>query len=127
MSADPLVARVGRTALIIGVVSAALAFVLAGPRVALGVLGGGVLIAVSAVTIGSGLGALLSPAGAAPGGRARHGKTLAKLAFRYALLGFLAYVMIARLRLHPIGLMVGATSIVAAVAIEAVRLQTKRS
>ena len=35
-----------------------------------------------------------------------------KLAGRYALLAVLAYVMIARLRLHPIGLVVGASSLV---------------
>ena len=41
---------------------------------------------------------------------------------RYALLGFGAYVMIARLRLPPLGLLAGASSIVAAVTVEAVRL-----
>jgi hypothetical protein len=46
---------------------------------------------------------------------------------RYALLGFLAYVMIARLRLHPIGLLVGASSVPAAAFVEAVRLLVKRT
>ena len=45
-----------------------------------------------------------------------------QLAGRYALLGFMAYVMIARLRLHPLGLLAGASSIVAAVTVEAVRV-----
>jgi len=40
---------------------------------------------------------------------------------RYALLGLLAYVMIARLRLNPVGLLLGASSMVAAAAIEAMR------
>ena len=53
--------------------------------------------------------------------------TGAKVAGRYALLGFLAYVMIARLRLPPLGLLAGASSIVAAVAVEAVRLLMKKS
>jgi hypothetical protein len=35
--------------------------------------------------------------------------------------------MIARLRLHPVGLLAGASSIVAAVSIEAVRLLMKKS
>ena len=44
-----------------------------------------------------------------------------KMAGRYALLAVLAYVMIARLRLHPIGLVVGASSLVAAATVEAAR------
>jgi hypothetical protein len=40
---------------------------------------------------------------------------------RYALLALLAYVMIARLRLHPWGLLAGASSVVAGVALEAIR------
>ena len=53
--------------------------------------------------------------------------TVMKLTLRYALLGFGAYVMIARLRLPPLGLLAGASSIVAAVAVEAVRLLMKDS
>jgi hypothetical protein len=49
-----------------------------------------------------------------------------KLTLRYALLGLLAYVMIARLRLHPWGLLAGASSVVAGVSLEAVRLVMKR-
>ncbi len=94
---------------------------------AIGVLGGGLLIAISLYTIGGGVAVLV--AGAAGGAPARQklAGTLLKVVFRYALLGFLAYVMIARLRLHPLGLLVGATSITAAVFVEAVRLHTKRS
>jgi len=53
--------------------------------------------------------------------RARPVAAAARFAGRYALLGFLAYVMIARLRLHPVGLLIGVSSVVAAAAIEAVR------
>jgi hypothetical protein len=49
-----------------------------------------------------------------------------KVAGRYALLGFLAYVMIARLRLPPLGLIAGASSVVAAIGLEAVRLLLKK-
>jgi hypothetical protein len=49
------------------------------------------------------------------------------VAFRYALLALLAYVMIARLRLHPLGLLAGASSVVAAAAVEAFRQFTKKS
>jgi hypothetical protein len=38
-----------------------------------------------------------------------------------------AYVMIVRLRLHPLGLLAGASSIVAAVTVEAVRVLVKKS
>jgi hypothetical protein len=50
-----------------------------------------------------------------------------QLAGRYALLGFMAYVMIARLRLPPVWLLAGASSIVAAVAVEAARFLVKKS
>jgi hypothetical protein len=53
------------------------------------------------------------------------GRVLAKLIGRYALLALLAYVMIARLRLHPLGLVAGASSVVAAAALEAGRLFKK--
>ena len=45
-----------------------------------------------------------------------------KLAGRYALLGLWAYVMIVRLRLHAIGVLIGASSLVAAASFEAVRV-----
>ena len=123
---DPLVRRVGRLALVICLVTGAGAWVFFGIRMAAGVLGGGLLIALSLHTLGGGVAAVVT---AASGGRVaagQAGKTLIKVLVRYALLAFLAYVMIARLRLHPIGLMVGATSITAAVFVEAVRLHTKR-
>ena len=52
---------------------------------------------------------------------------LVKVGLRYALLALLAYVMIARLRLHPVGLLAGVSSVVAAVSIEALRLLLKKS
>jgi hypothetical protein len=124
---DPLVRRVGRSALLICVASSIVAWVAVDARMAAGVFGGGLLIGLSLYSLGGGVGALVH---AAAGGRtAARGtaKALLKVVVRYALLGFLAYVMIARLRLHPIGLLVGATSITAAVFVEAVRLHSKRS
>jgi hypothetical protein len=44
-----------------------------------------------------------------------------KLAGRYLVLGLAAYVMIARLRLHAVGVLIGASSLVAAASVEAVR------
>ena len=121
---DPLVRRVIRIGIVICLAAGALAWLLAGSRMAFGVLGGGLLIAISLYTLSGGVAAVVRSASGRGG---RPGQTMAKVAFRYALLGFLAYVMIARLRLHPIGLLVGATSITAAVFVEAVRHHAKRS
>jgi hypothetical protein len=76
---------------------------------------------------------LLAGAGKAAGtsgepapARANIRREIVKLTLRYALLGLLAYVMIARLRLHPWGLLAGASSVVAGVSLEALRLVVKR-
>ena len=74
------------------------------------VAGGGLLIGISFVAIASGVDAL---------GPDRHpGLILLKVTGRYALLGFLAYVMIARLRLPPLGLILGASSLAVAALVE---------
>lgn len=137
MHDDPLVRRIGRDSVVICVVTAAAAAAVWGWPVAAGVLGGGLLIGISFYTIGSGVSAIVASASgdgtasATPGGTASRRKTLGRslvtLAVRYALLGFLAYVMIARLRLHPIGLLVGASSVPAAAFVEAARLLVKRT
>ena len=54
-------------------------------------------------------------------GRPRAPRGLVPLVLRYALLAGLAYVMIARLRMHPIGLLGGASVIPLAAIIEALR------
>jgi hypothetical protein len=124
---DPLVGRVVRTAAAICIALTLLTWIAWGSQFALGVLGGGLLIAISLYTIGGGVSAIVAAASGQSPGRQKPAWLLAKVVLRYALLGFLAYVMIARLRLHPIGLLVGATSITAAVFVEAVRFHTKRS
>jgi hypothetical protein len=137
--ADPFIRRLERDALIWSGVAtvAALAIRPGQPSLAAGVAGGGALAFASLWAIRSSVDALLArlapaavPAdgdadGPADGdrGQARAGAGLAlKLAGRYALLGLLAYVMIARLRLHPIGVLIGASSLVAAASFEAVRV-----
>jgi hypothetical protein len=112
---------------VICVILAAVAAGLGGWRVAAGVLGGGVLIGVSFYTVGGGVAAIVAAASGQGPSRKRLGRTLLHVVLRYALLGFLAYVMIARLRLHPFGLLVGASSVPAAAVVEAVRLHVKRS
>ncbi len=130
---DPLLRRLERTAWIACLVMAAIAFVISHGqwRPVFGVLGGGLLIAVSYRTIGSGVSGLVERVARPPGASAAPlpgvGKTAVLVVFRYALLALLAYVMIARLRLHPLGLLAGASSVVAAAAVEAFRLFTKKS
>jgi len=121
------------------------------PGLAAGVAGGGILALTSLWAIRASVDALLSrivPATAAgppdepegesdaKGAPARAGPDPAenparkpagiglavKLAGRYALLGLGAYVMIVRLRLHAIGVLIGASSLVAAASFEAVRV-----
>jgi hypothetical protein len=106
----------------------ALAWRRGSPDVALGVLGGAALVGASywaiKASVGRLTGALAKRAGANGRGSrawAQMGFALAVFVLRYALLGLLAYVMISRLRLHPVGLLLGASSLVAAAAVEAAR------
>ena len=130
---DPVLRRVERTAIVACVVMAvaALALTRGRPGAALSVLAGGLLMAVSYVsmksTVGSAAG-LLAPRAATDGAprRPRIAWIALKMAGRYALLALLAYVMIARLRLHPLGLLAGVSSVVAAASIEAIRLQLQK-
>ena len=125
MNSDPVVDRIGRTAIIICVVFAAIALSIWGVRVAVAVLGGGLLIGISFYTLGHGVAALVLIATGGGSKRQAIAGTVLKLVLRYALLGFLAYVMIARLRLHPVGLLAGASSVPAAAFVEAIRLLAK--
>ena len=142
--ADPFLRRLERDAVIWAALAAgaALAIRPEQPGLAAGVVGGGILALTSLWAIRSSVDALLSridpataPArtgdpdgepGGQPGGEsmpARAGAGIAvKLAGRYALLGLGAYVMIVRLRLHAIGVLIGASSLVAAASFEAVRV-----
>ena len=110
------------------VLFAAIAFGVSGGGAAAAVAGGGILAGISFLLI---KGAILDVTAFAddprsPAPRVNTGFALVKLTGRYALLAFLAYVMIARLRLHPLGLLAGASSFVAAASIEALRLLMKK-
>jgi hypothetical protein len=128
---DALLRRVERTAIwccgAMAIAALAIARGSIGPATA--VLAGGLLIGLSYWSIKSGLSNLFSSAGLAGAPRApvSRARIALQLAGRYALLGFAAYVMIVRLRLHPLGLLAGASSIVAAVTVEAVRVLMKKS
>jgi hypothetical protein len=131
---DPLLRRLERTALVACLLMAAAALALARgrPGPALGVLGGWLLIQVAYWSIRGGVAGLIGGLAGAEGrgdmaaARRRAAFAVARIAGRYALLAVLAYVMIARLRLHPLGLMAGASSAVAAAAVEAVRFLVKK-
>jgi hypothetical protein len=131
-TAESLLRRIEVTAAIIYALFAAIAFLLARgrPGPAIAVVAGGLLAAVSYYTIKSatdvGVAAMTRRADASRV-RRRFAWTVARIALRYALLAFLAYVMISRLRLHPLGLLAGASSVVAAVSVEALRLLVKKS
>ena len=156
MEADPSLRRIERTAVVVCVATVFAALMVGrgdiGP--AIGVAGGGLLMAISYRTIASNVSGFVdllappaesNPAASGPAdsrpavsridGPPERRRTnvspllalmLAKLVFRYALLALLAYVMIARLRLDPLGLLAGASSIPVAVSFEAIRLQLKK-
>ena len=97
---------------------------------ALAVASGAALVGFSYWTLKRGVTSLVAMLAEAPDAerkpRGNRGRELWKLVLRYALLALLAYVMIARLRLHPWGLLAGASSVVAGVSLEAVRLLIRR-
>jgi hypothetical protein len=102
---------------------AAVAFVVrpGRPEVSLGVLGGGVLAAVSIWAIAG----LVNQAtvGGKNGeiGRVSAGSGLVKFFTRHVILALAAYGMMVRLHLDPVGMIVGVTSAVVAAAFEARR------
>jgi hypothetical protein len=127
---DTLLRRVERTAILLCAVMCLAAFLLSGGRfrTALAVLAGGLLVSISYRLILINAGVLGAASGTSTAGPSR--KPLlagAKAGGRYALLAVLAYVMIARLRLPPVGLLAGASSIVAAVSLEALRYLLKKT
>jgi hypothetical protein len=120
-----MIQRLQRNAIVACVGMALLAAVIARSLWwAAAVIGGGALIGISFLAIASGV----SGIGADPTDPTDHrpGFLLLKVTGRYALLGFLAYVMIARLRLPPIGLIAGASSFAVAAAVESVSLLRKK-
>lgn len=118
-----LLGRVERRALVLAVGAAVVAWILpvGGALAAAGVAGGALLAGVSYWGIKSGITGLADAV--VRRGHARRSTLRGFVLFvlRYALLALLAYVMIARLRLPPIGLLCGASVLPAAAAIEFIR------
>jgi hypothetical protein len=86
----------------------------------LGVVAGGALVARSYLGIKGGIDGLVGAA-AGENGRLNAAFRLVKFFTRYAILSAAAYVVMARLRLPPVAVFAGASSIVVAVMFEAVR------
>ncbi len=112
----PVHRQLERDALIACLCMSAVATALAedGWRFGLAVWGGGALAAASYWGLKAGV---YAPA---PAGW-RRAIALVKFFTRYAILAVAAYVMLARLRLHPLGVVAGASSFVVAAAAAAVR------
>jgi hypothetical protein len=117
---DSVLQRVERDGLIACGAMAAAAWALArgDTNAPLGVMGGGVLVWISYRGIKSGIDALTGIGG---GTRLKAAIGLVKFFTRYAILALAAYVIMARLRLPPLAVFAGASSLVVAVAVEAVR------
>jgi hypothetical protein len=123
---DRAIHRFERNQVVAWLAMVGLAAAFGGLDVALGVVGGGLLIGISYFAIKGGV-SLLAPAEvrAADRRRAERRKRLAfaaRLVARYALLAVAAYVMLVRLRLHPVGMLAGVSTPFIAVALEVVHL-----
>lgn len=86
-------------------------------RTAAGIVGGGVLIALSAWAIQGVVDGLLKPSGGSRPGWS----VLVKFFTRHAILALAAYGMMARLKLDPVGMLVGVSSLALAAGLEAAR------
>jgi len=94
----------------------------------LGVAAGGLLVMVSYRAIRAGIDAIVAAgaAGEAPSPAVSRAWGLVKFITRFAILGAIAYVMMVRLRAQPVWMLLGASSLVAAAALEAVRAPRAR-
>ena len=121
--ADPL-RRIERRALWIVAITVAAALVSGGGmRAVLGVCGGALLVAVSYRGVHAGVTALVNvdPRAAESNRAAASTWRLVKYITRFAMLAIIAYVMMVRLRAQPVWMLIGASALVAAAALEAVR------
>jgi hypothetical protein len=123
VSAADLLRRLERNTVVV-VVVATLALMAYRPRqwqLALGVLGGGVLVALAYWAIRGVADALLDRSIQGKNASKTRAFALVKFFTRHAILAFAGYGMMTRLDLHPIGLLIGVSAPAAAAAIEAMR------
>ena len=122
---DPFLRRIERDAVVACLAMAAIVAVMWWGRtdVPLGVLAGGLLVAISYRGAKSGIDAVVR--------RARVGRAarwaLVKFLTRYAIVAAAAYLMLVRVRLHPAAVVAGASSLVIAATAEAVRAARNRT
>ena len=123
---DQLLRRIERRAFILTavVVAVVLGWSRGDLRMAGAVLGGALLSGVSYWAIKSGVTGIADAIVRRGGGGRPTARGFVLFVLRYALLAVLAYVMIARLRLSPLGLLGGASVIPASAMIEILRRQT---
>jgi len=116
---DPVIRRLERTGIAACAVMAAVAWAVARGNLAApaGVFGGGALVWISYRGIKGGVDVLVGSVT----GRVGVAVALVKFFTRYAILAVAAYVIMARLRMPPLAVIAGASSLVVAVAVEALR------
>lgn len=116
-----MLARIERRAAWLAVAAALATLLLdGGAVVTAGVFGGALLSGLSYWAIKRGVTGLADAMVAGAAIRPRTARALIILVGRYGLLALIAYVMIVRLRLSPLGLLVGVSVIPLAVALEAI-------
>ena len=116
---DPTLRRIERDSVIAcASLAVAAGIITRGVETPLGVLGGGALVAISYRGIKAGISTVAEGGG---GGSKPIAIGLVKFFTRYAILALAAYVIMARLRLPPLAVFAGASSLVIAVMVEALR------
>ena len=117
-----MIARVARdTAVVCAVLIAVAALWKRDFATPAGVAAGGLLIALSFWAIQGAVDALIRRRSEGEGGRKKARFQLVKFFTRHVMLALAAYVMIVRLRVDPVAMLVGVSSLGAAAAVEAVR------
>ena len=117
-----MIARIARdTALICGLLTLSAGLLMRDWSIALGVAAGGLLIALPFWAIQGTVDALIRSRSEGETGRKKPAFQLVKFFTRHVMLGLAAYVMMMRLRVDPVAMLMGVSSLGAAAAVEAVR------
>jgi hypothetical protein len=117
-----MIGRVARdTALICGLLTIAAGVLIHDCSITLGIAAGGLLIAIAFWAIQGTVDALIRARSRGETPPKRAGFQLVKFFTRHAMLAFAAYVMMMRLRVDPVAMLMGVSSLGAAAAVEAVR------
>lgn len=108
------------TLAVVGVLAAgALAYRPQMPRLALGIVAGGGLMGLAYRAIRGAVEGVAERASSGEKGRKTRWFALVKFFTRHAILALAAYVMVARLGLHPVGMLLGVTAPIVALALVA--------